>query len=101
MRYHNDPDYFCEKEFRRIEGMYDLQHEVIKNISKVIQPRYLDEFIKVISFACSEENDTALKLADELGLGQKEFAAYEEDERKYNECLNEEEADFYADWTDD
>lgn len=99
---YNNPDRnFTEKEYFKKQGMYDLKDFVVENLSKIIQPCYLDEFIKVISFACSEENDIALKLANDLNLGQKEFAAYEENEREYNKCLDDEETHFYADWTDD
>lgn len=85
-----------EDGIEEIREMNDYGDSVKGNLSKIVHPNYIDDFIKVLAFAYHEQYEAGITLASDLDLGQKEFAAFEEDLDKYNNALMKE--DYERTW---
>jgi len=65
---HYDAD---EQEDLAVEAqMYDLKHDAMERISKIVHPHYEDQFIQMLIFGIDQNEDCAENIARELGLHQ-------------------------------
>ena len=70
-----------------ITEMYDLKHDALERISKVIHPECEKDFTKLLCDSVNEDNEFAKSLAWTLGLKQIHFVALNEDEKSMREYL--------------
>lgn len=59
--------------------MYNLKHDALDRISKVIHPTNEADFIKLLQYGVSEELEFAKRIAENLGLSQGHFLALDGD----------------------
>jgi len=59
--------------------MYNLKHDALDRISKVIHPTNEADFIKLLQYGVSERLDFAENIAKNLGLSQGHFLALDGD----------------------
>lgn len=95
-----------EQEDRAVESeMYDLKHDALERISKIVHPEYERKFIDVLIYGVKEGLQSAESLAKDLGLHQghllslegnfMEMREYLRDARRYNKSAA------YAGYEDD